>query len=238
MISERPGLRVPGVWDGYELTVRAVLGQQLTVVDAPALAGRLVRMFGRPIQISIHGLSHLFPQPGILAEADLTNIRIPADQAATISSLAHAVLAGKLDFNSGQGLQGILSRLCIRSGSAQDVASYIAMRSFGEPDALPHTDRGLRRACATQAKPVSPAELLRSSKGSNRGGPMPQCTSRRPCKRLPSPLRDYTNIPTETSEFSTRNGKLSCSSNPSLIIRRCEGVRWTSLAGPTFSRLH
>ncbi len=160
MLAERPGLRVPGVWDGYELAVRAVLGQQLTVVDAPALFRRLVRTFGRPIQFSIPGLSHLFPQPGILAEANLANIGIPADQAATISSLARAVLAGKLDFNSNKSLQGALSRLCAHPGLNQGVTSYIAMRSFGEPDALPNTDQGLRQALASHAKPVSPAELL------------------------------------------------------------------------------
>jgi len=164
LLAVRPGLRVPGVWDGYELAIRAVLGQMLTVVDAPALARRLVRTFGRPVQIPVRGLTHLFPQPGILAEANLTSVGIPADRAATISSLAHAVATGKLDFNSEKGVQGTLARLCAHAGLNQGVASYIAMRSFGEPDALPHTDHGLLQALATHAKPLSPAELLNAFK--------------------------------------------------------------------------
>jgi AraC family transcriptional regulator of adaptative response / DNA-3-methyladenine glycosylase II len=161
MLAERPGLRLPGAWDGFELAVRAILGQQLTVVDTPVLAQRLVRAFGRPVQTPIHGLSHVFPRPEILAEANLTNIGVPADQAATICSLAHAVLAGKLAFNSSKSLKGALSRLHGHPGLNESVASYIAMRSCGEPDSLPHTDRGLRQALATDGRPVSPAELLR-----------------------------------------------------------------------------
>ena len=158
-------LRVPGAWDGFELAVRAVLGQQLTVVDAPILARRLVRTFGRPVRIPIRGLSHLFPRPEILAEANLTNVGVPAIQAETICSLARAVLDGKLTFNSGRVLQETLTWLHARPRLNQGVASYIAMRSFGEPDALPHTDRGLRQALATHARPVSPAELLSIFKG-------------------------------------------------------------------------
>jgi AraC family transcriptional regulator, regulatory protein of adaptative response / DNA-3-methyladenine glycosylase II len=160
MLADRPGLRVPGAWDGYELAVRAVLGQGLTVVDKPAVAGRLARVFGRPIQISIRGLSHLFPQPEILADANLTSIGIPAVQAATISSLARAVIAGELNFNSDKDQYGTLSRIYAHHGLNHSAASYIAMRSFGEPDALPHNDLGLRQAFATHGKPVSPAELF------------------------------------------------------------------------------
>jgi AraC family transcriptional regulator of adaptative response / DNA-3-methyladenine glycosylase II len=160
MLAARPGLRVPGVWDGFELAVRAVLGQQLTVVDGKALARRLVRTFGRPLRMPVRGLSHLFPRPEILAGADLATIGVPADQAAAIGSLAQAVLAGKLSFDSGKGLRSALSWLRAHPGLNEGAASYIAMRSFGEPDALPHTDLGLRRALAARGRPVSPTELL------------------------------------------------------------------------------
>ena len=160
MLAERPGLRVPGAWDGFELAVRAVLGQQLTVVDAPVLARRLVRTFGLPVRIPIRGLSHLFPRPKILAEANLTSVGVPAVQAETICSLARAVLDGKLTFNSGKVSQETLSWLHAHPGLSQGAASYIAMRSFGEPDVLPHTDRGLRQALVTHGRPVSPAKLL------------------------------------------------------------------------------
>jgi AraC family transcriptional regulator, regulatory protein of adaptative response / DNA-3-methyladenine glycosylase II len=161
MLAERPGLRVPGAWDGFELAVRAVLGQQLTVIDEPALAQRLVQTFGRPLPAPIRGLSHLFPRPEILAEANLTNIGVPADRASAIGSLARALLDGKLTFDSGKGARSSLSWLYSHPGLSQGAASYIAMRSFGEPDALPHTDRGLRQALAIHGRASSPADILR-----------------------------------------------------------------------------
>jgi AraC family transcriptional regulator of adaptative response / DNA-3-methyladenine glycosylase II len=161
ILAERPGLRVPGAWDGFEVAVRAVLGQQLTVVDRPTLAERLVRTFGQSVQVPIRGLSHLFPRPEVLVEANLPSIGIRTQQAETIRSLARAVLVGKLRFDSRAGLEGTLSRLRVFPGLDDGVASYIAMRSLGEPDALPHTDRGLSQALATDRSPVSPTELVR-----------------------------------------------------------------------------
>jgi AraC family transcriptional regulator of adaptative response / DNA-3-methyladenine glycosylase II len=161
ILAERPGLRVPGAWDGFEVAVRAVLGQQLTVVDRPSFAERLVRTFGQSVEVPICGLSHLFPLPEALAEANLLRIGIPTQQAETINSLARAVLDGKLRFDSRTGLEDTLSRLRVFPRLDDGVASYIAMRSLGEPDALPHTDRGLSQALATHKSPVSPRELVR-----------------------------------------------------------------------------
>jgi AraC family transcriptional regulator of adaptative response / DNA-3-methyladenine glycosylase II len=162
IVAERPGLRVPGAWDGFELAVRATLGQRLTALDRPALAERLVRTFGRPIEAPLPGLSHVFPRPEILAEANLTSIGIPAPQADTIRSLARAVLARKLEFNpfASKSLDDALARLRVPSTLDESAASYIAMRSLGEPDAVPHADLGLRRAFGTRGTAVSPAELL------------------------------------------------------------------------------
>jgi AraC family transcriptional regulator of adaptative response / DNA-3-methyladenine glycosylase II len=143
------------------VAVRAVLGQQLTVVDRPSLAERLVRTFGQSVEVPICGLSHLFPLPEALAEANLLRIGIPTQQAETINSLARAVLDGKLRFDSRTGLEDTLSRLRVFPRLDDGVASYIAMRSLGEPDALPHTDRGLSQALATHKSPVSPRELVR-----------------------------------------------------------------------------
>jgi len=71
LLDDQPGLRVPGVWDGFEVAVRAALGQRLTVIDSNAVAGELVRNFGRPIETSVDGLTHLFPRPEDLADAEL-----------------------------------------------------------------------------------------------------------------------------------------------------------------------
>jgi AraC family transcriptional regulator of adaptative response / DNA-3-methyladenine glycosylase II len=161
MLTERPGVRVPGAWDGFELAVRAVLGQRLTVADVPILAERIVLAFGQPVRTEIRELSDLFPEPQVLAEANLTSVGIPADQAETICSLARAVTDGKLSFNSGKGQHDTLSWLHAHSGLNQDIASYIAMRAFGEPGDFPHTDRGLHQALATRGRRVSDAKLLR-----------------------------------------------------------------------------
>jgi AraC family transcriptional regulator of adaptative response / DNA-3-methyladenine glycosylase II len=160
ILVERPGLRVPGAWCGIELTVRAVLGQKLTAVDPPVLVQRLVKAFGCPVQIPIRGLSHLFPRPEVLAEANFENVGVPPERAETIRSLALAVLNRKLVF-SGNGSHDALSRLHAHPGLEKGVASYIAMRIFGDPDALAHTDRGLRQALGSRGRPVSPAELIR-----------------------------------------------------------------------------
>jgi AraC family transcriptional regulator of adaptative response / DNA-3-methyladenine glycosylase II len=160
MLAERPGLRVPGAWDGFELAVRAVLGERLTVAGAPVLAERLVLAFGQPVRTEVRELSHLFPRPQILAEANLTDLGVPADKAETICSLAHAVAEGKVSFNSSKSRKDTHSWLHAHPSLNQGIASYIAMRAFGEPDAFPHTDRGLRQALAIRGRPISDAKLL------------------------------------------------------------------------------
>ncbi len=162
MVAERPGLRVPGVWDGFELAVRAVLGQQLTVVDPPAPVERLVQAFGEPADVPARGLSRLFPKAGILAQANLADLGIPGRRAETIASLARAVLARKVTFDGYRGLQGILTGLRLVPNLDENAMSYIAMRSVGEPDVLPYADIGLRRALGVDRRVASAAEVLRS----------------------------------------------------------------------------
>jgi AraC family transcriptional regulator of adaptative response / DNA-3-methyladenine glycosylase II len=144
------------------LAVRAALGQQLTVVDAPEVAERVVQAFGQPVQLPIGGLSRLFPRPEVLAEANLADIGIRAEQAEVIRSLARAVVARKLAFDRYEGLEGTLSRLRALTNADEGVASYIAMRSFGEPDAFPCSDLGLRRAWGPDQFAVPPVDLLRA----------------------------------------------------------------------------
>jgi AraC family transcriptional regulator, regulatory protein of adaptative response / DNA-3-methyladenine glycosylase II len=145
MLQARPGLRVPGVWDTFELAVRAVLGQQLTFVDSRAVIARLVRAFGRPIKTSAPRLTHLFPSPEVLASANLSSIVIPPARAETLRALARATCQGKLNPAACKSLDDIISRLCAIHGMGRRRANYIAMRAFGEPDAFPSSDLGLRR---------------------------------------------------------------------------------------------
>jgi len=143
-VDTQPGLRVPGCWNGFELAVRAILGQQITVKGATTLAGSLVRAFGRAYA-SPNRLSHLFPRPEDLAGADLTSIGLTKARAATIGGLAQAVVDGQVSFEGVVAPENFLSRICEIPGIGAWTAQYIAMRALGEPDAFPSGDLGLLR---------------------------------------------------------------------------------------------
>jgi AraC family transcriptional regulator of adaptative response / DNA-3-methyladenine glycosylase II len=144
-VNAEPGLRVPGCWNGFELAIRAILGQQITVKGATALAGTLVRTFGQPVS-GAGNLTHLFPTPEILAEADLGRIGMPRSRSATIRSFAKAVCQGQVTFEGIVGTDEFLAHLCEIPGIGNWTAQYIAMRALGEPDAFPSGDLGLLRA--------------------------------------------------------------------------------------------
>lgn len=140
-----PGLRVPGCWDGFELAVRAILGQQITVKGATSLAGRIVSTFGQRFS-GASGLTHLFPAPKVLAEADLTRVGLTKARARTIRDLARAVCDGRISFEGVVNSEAFLTRLCGIFGIGEWTAQYVAMRALGEPDAFPSSDLGLLRA--------------------------------------------------------------------------------------------
>ena len=144
-VEADPGLRVPGCWNGFELAVRAILGQQITVKGATALAGRLVSKFGQPFSAA-SGLTHLFPPPEVLANAKLASIGLPRARAATIQALARAVCDGQIRFEGIVDSDAFLSRLCEIPGIGAWTAQYVAMRALREPDAFPSGDLGLLRA--------------------------------------------------------------------------------------------
>lgn len=156
------GIRVPGAWDPFELAVRAILGQQVSVRGATTLAGRLAQKFGRPIKGTlVPGLTHLSPRPVDLVDAKLESIGLPRARAHTIRHLAREVANGTLQLDASQGLNDIVERLCKLPGLGGWTAQYIAMRAFGEPDAFPSSDLGLRKAAGNGRGPVSAAELER-----------------------------------------------------------------------------
>lgn len=149
LLAERlrlsPGLRVPGCWDAFELSVRAILGQQVTVRAATTLAGRIVQLFGKPILLA-GALTHLFPTPAILAEADLTRASVIRSRAAAIQALACAVCDKQIQFEGVADSSAFLARLSEIPGVGKWTAQYIAMRALGEPDAFPAGDIALLRA--------------------------------------------------------------------------------------------
>jgi AraC family transcriptional regulator of adaptative response / DNA-3-methyladenine glycosylase II len=149
-VESAPGLRVPGCWDGFELAVRAILGQQITVKGATVLAGRIVKSFGQPFSM-VGGLTHLFPPPAILADADLITVGLTRARAETIRALARAVCAGQINFTGIVETGLFLARLCEIPGIGRWTAQYVAMRALGEPDAFPPGDLGLLRALTLES---------------------------------------------------------------------------------------
>jgi AraC family transcriptional regulator of adaptative response / DNA-3-methyladenine glycosylase II len=140
-----PGLRVPGCWSGFELTTRAILGQQISVKGATTLAGRVAKSFGQQF-FAGNGLTHLFPMPEVLADANLTNVGLPQRRADTIRAFARAVCEGQISFEGIIDSNAFLARLCNIPGIGAWTAQYVAMRALGEPDAFPPGDLGLIRA--------------------------------------------------------------------------------------------
>jgi AraC family transcriptional regulator of adaptative response / DNA-3-methyladenine glycosylase II len=146
-VEADPGIRVPGCWNGFELAVRAILGQQITVKGATAMAGRIASRFGRPF-CGAAGLTHVFPGPEVLVTAPLGDIGLTGARVETVRALARAVCKGKIRFEGGASSESFLNRLCEIAGIGKWTAQYVAMRALGEPDAFPSSDLGLMRAMA------------------------------------------------------------------------------------------
>ncbi len=160
-LTALPGLRVPGAWDGFELAVRAVLGQQVSVRGSTTLAGRLAEVHGEPLANGPPGVSRLFPRPETLARARLSGLGLTGSRAAAIRALARAVADGALRLDGSGDPQPTLEALRALPGIGEWTAQYVAMRALREPDAFPASDLGLRRALGGPSGPASEAAALR-----------------------------------------------------------------------------
>ncbi len=151
-LRDVPGIRVPGAWDGFELTIRAILGQQVSVKAATTLAGRIAARYGETIAdvnrepVRAAGLSRLFPTPEKLMRARCNNIGLVGARAATIRRVARAVVNGELSFDSAQDPEAFYASLTSIRGIGDWTAQYVAMRALKNPDAFPASDLGLLRA--------------------------------------------------------------------------------------------
>jgi len=148
LLSIRPGLRIPGAINGFELAVRAILGQQVSVAGARTLAGRLVKALGEPLSTSDDTVSHLFPNPEVVAQADLQGLGITQRRIDTIRLLAQNIISGDLELDRSADREQTTTKLLALPGVGPWTVSYIAMRALGDPDAFPATDLGLRSAFA------------------------------------------------------------------------------------------
>ncbi|HUB00949.1 MAG TPA: AlkA N-terminal domain-containing protein [Terracidiphilus sp.] len=164
LIRERPGLRAPGGWDGFEIAIRAVLGQQISVTAARRLAGRLVALHGHPLPAPFRNhdsLSHVFPGARRLASASSIGLAMPAARLATLKAVAEAAAAHPNLFQPLSAIEETVARLKAIRGIGEWTAQYIALRAVREPDAFPAADLGLLRSAGSiHGASMNPAALL------------------------------------------------------------------------------
>lgn len=164
-LGRRSLMRVPGAWDPFELSMRAILGQQVSVAAATTLAGRVARRYGTPLpaglaaQFAPLGLEVLFPEPQTLARARCNNLGIVGSRSATMRRIAAAVEAGDLSFASGQDAKAFRESIVQIRGVGPWTAEYLLMRALKYPDAFPESDLGLLRAFDAEGARIKPAAL-------------------------------------------------------------------------------
>jgi AraC family transcriptional regulator of adaptative response / DNA-3-methyladenine glycosylase II len=164
LVAQRPGLRAPGAWDGFELAMRAVLGQQVSVEAGRQLGARLARLCGTTLPSARAGdgaLTLAFPTAQQVAAADLGALGMPDARRRTLAALAEAALRDPRLFHPLDTVEGTVSRLRAIQGVGEWTAHYIALRAAREPDAFPSSDVGLLRGAGVgSGTRPSPAELL------------------------------------------------------------------------------
>jgi AraC family transcriptional regulator, regulatory protein of adaptative response / DNA-3-methyladenine glycosylase II len=159
LVRRHPGQRLPGGWDGFEIAVRAVLGQQISVAAARTLASRLVQRFGARASLPSGEEFHLFPLPRDLVEADFVSIGLTRARAQTLRSMAQALCEGRVDFRSDQSLDEFVEKWVNLPGIGAWTAHYIAMRALSHADAFPAADLVLRKAVSPDGVPVPLKQL-------------------------------------------------------------------------------
>lgn len=163
-IRATPGLRVPGAFDSFELAIRAVLGQQVSVAGATTVAGRLVQRFGDPVVSPWSLITHHFPTPETilaLPSAELAAIGIPGTRAQTLQNVARFALAGGFERLPDRAQTTMLDNMKSVRGIGEWTAQYIAMRALRFPDAFPAGDLGLQKAAAQLAVPTATPGQMR-----------------------------------------------------------------------------
>ena len=163
LVEAAPGRRVPGAVDGFELAVRAVIGQQVSVAGARTVAGRLVLAAGEALPDRSDGVTHLFPTPAALAQlADESPaaFAMPAGRRRALGALAQAVDGGAVVLDAGADPDELRRSLVALPGIGPWTAEYVAMRALRDPDAFMPTDLGIRRGAAARGLPEDPGALV------------------------------------------------------------------------------
>jgi AraC family transcriptional regulator, regulatory protein of adaptative response / DNA-3-methyladenine glycosylase II len=146
LVRRHPGLRIPGSPDGAELALRAIVGQQISVAAARTIVGRIVATFGKPLTVPTGSLTHVFPAPEVVAEADLTRLGMPGPRQAAVKRLAAALATDEIALDAGADRSEARARLLKLPGIGPWTATYVCIRALRDPDAFMFTDLGVMRA--------------------------------------------------------------------------------------------
>jgi AraC family transcriptional regulator of adaptative response / DNA-3-methyladenine glycosylase II len=146
LVAKTPGRRAPGAVDPFEIAVRGVVGQQVSVAGARTVTGRIVAAVGDVLTVAHDRLTHVFPSPARLAEVDPTTLPMPRARGRTLTGLAAAVADGTIVLDTGADREHLVQHLVAVPGIGQWTARYTVMRALGDPDVFLDTDLGVRRA--------------------------------------------------------------------------------------------
>ncbi len=171
ILNASPGLRIPGCWDPFELAIRTVIGQQISVKGATTIATRIVERLGKPVMAiksktpGTHFLSEkfftAFPPAKIMSKANLQNIGLTQSRIRTIQDLSRAVLNEEVSFSAQQTVEEFKQNICRIKGIGQWTAEYIAMRALNDPDAFPRNDRVIDKTIQQNFGNIKPEEILK-----------------------------------------------------------------------------
>jgi AraC family transcriptional regulator of adaptative response / DNA-3-methyladenine glycosylase II len=148
LVEEVPGQRLPGQVDGFEVAVRAIVGQQVSVAGARTILGRFAQTYGTPVEFDLaaeYGLTHAFATAEAIAATDDTALSMPRSRARALIGVAQAVASGELDLDPGADRVDTRNRLLAHRGIGPWTADYVVMRAFGHPDVMLETDLIIRR---------------------------------------------------------------------------------------------
>jgi AraC family transcriptional regulator of adaptative response / DNA-3-methyladenine glycosylase II len=159
LVRAHPGMRLPSAFDGFATTVLAILAQGVTLASARTLAGRIARVHGRVVDVGDPATDRLFPEPQVLARADLSALGLTGRRAATITGVAAAVAEGRLELDAEADPARTLATLSALPGIGQWTTGYVALRVFGDRDAFPPGDAAVRAAFRRLALPSDPASI-------------------------------------------------------------------------------
>ena len=170
LVAARPGLRASATVDPYEIVVRAIVGQQVSVTGAATVVGRLVAAHGQPLAVADPELTHVFPSAERLAEVDPGSLPMPRARGRSLVGVCRAIADGEVCLDAGADRPSVLAALLARPGIGPWTAGYVAMRGLGDPDVMLADDLGVRHAVQALGGDPRPRAVQERAHRGGRGG--------------------------------------------------------------------